>query len=419
MKSLSIQARLVLLVALLMSIALLGVVANLMGRYDGVARLHAMNTERVQPLAALIERSALKTHDEELTRASAELLAKAKAEDEESRSALRTVMLRNAVLFGALLGVSLWLAWRQIRAISQPIHAAVSLAEAVADGRLDQQIESRGPAETRLLLDSLSRMSQSLKAIVTEVRDNSASLATGSAEIASGNADLSRRTETQASNLEETAASMEELSATVRQNAEAALRADTLSGQVAQSVQTGHEQVSEMGRTMGQIAAASTRIGDIIGTIDGIAFQTNILALNAAVEAARAGEQGRGFAVVAGEVRNLAQRAAGAAREVRQLVQDSQARVAAGSQQAGQAVESMGRIVEQMRQVGALIGEISTGSGEQAKGIAEIGSAVSQLDEVTQQNAALVEQSAAAAESLRGQAQRLSTLVARFELGAA
>jgi len=346
-----------------------------------------------------------------------EIRANSAADATIARQDYQGALIRNIAIFGTVLLLALLISWQQIRAITMPIHRAVGVAETVAGGKLGLTIEAHGPRETRQLLHALARMAASLRGIVREVRDSGESLASGSAEIAAGNADLSRRTENQASSLEQTAASMEELSATVRHNADAAQRVDELASQAAAAVQTGRERVGQMSYTMGEIAASSARIGDIIGTIDAIAFQTNILALNAAVEAARAGEQGRGFAVVAGEVRSLASRSAEAAREVRQLITDSRSRVEAGSRQAELAGEAMGAIVERIGLVSTLIGEISTGSREQAKGLTEIGAAVAQLDEVTQQNAALVEQSAAAAESLRGQAGRLMELVANFELG--
>jgi len=356
-----------------------------------------------------------------LDRAATQLHGLAAAEDARARQDFEAALTRNLAIFGATLALAAWLSWRQIVAITRPIRRAVGVAEAVADGRLGLGVEGGvgGPRETRALLGALAQMATSLHGIVREVRDCGEALAHGSAEIAAGNADLSRRTESQASSLEQTAASMEQLSAAVRHNADAAHHAEALAAQARAAVHAGQQRVDQMGRTMGEIAASSARIGDIIGTIDAIAFQTNILALNAAVEAARAGAQGRGFAVVASEVRGLAGRSAEAAREVRELITASRSRVDAGSEQAGLAGAAMATIVAQIGRVGALIGEISTGSREQAKGLTEIGAAVAQLDEVTQQNAALVEQSAAAAESLRGQAGRMMELVARFELGAA
>ncbi|HEY1089951.1 MAG TPA: methyl-accepting chemotaxis protein, partial [Burkholderiaceae bacterium] len=251
---------------------------------------------------------------------------------------------------------------------------------------------------------------------VGQVRASSDSIATGTAEIATGNADLSQRTEEQAANLEETAASMEQLTATVKQNAETARTANQLASSASGVAASGGQVVGDVVATMEQISTASRKINDIIGTIDGIAFQTNILALNAAVEAARAGEQGRGFVVVASEVRTLAQRSAQAAKEIKGLIGDSVAKVDAGSTLAGNAGKTMADIVSQVKRVTDLIGEISSASTEQSQGIDQVGEAISQLDQVTQQNAALVEQSAAAAESLKHQAAKMIEAVSVFRL---
>jgi methyl-accepting chemotaxis protein len=274
----------------------------------------------------------------------------------------------------------------------------------------------QGHGETAQLLTALKRMNDSLVSVVGTVRSSSDSIATGSSQISIGNQDLSQRTEEQASNLQQTAASMEELSATVRTNADttrqAAQLADTASGAAAQ----GGVAVGQVVTTMAEITKASRKINDIIGVIDGIAFQTNILALNAAVEAARAGEQGRGFAVVATEVRTLAQRSAVAAKEIKALIQTSVEQVEIGSRQASDAGHTMDDIVAQVKRVTQLIGEISTATHEQTEGIGQVSDAVTQLDQVTQQNAALVEEAAAAAESLNAQAGQLVASVAVFHL---
>ncbi|HQC94552.1 MAG TPA: methyl-accepting chemotaxis protein [Aquabacterium sp.] len=287
------------------------------------------------------------------------------------------------------------------------------VAAAIADGDLSVAVAVRA-GDTRSVMVAMLSMRERLVELVGAVRRSSDSIATGSSEIATGNADLSQRTEEQASNLQQTAASMEELTGTVRHNAETASQANALAAGASAAAANGGQVVGQVVATMQDIAAASKRIGDIIGTIDGIAFQTNILALNAAVEAARAGEQGRGFAVVASEVRSLAQRSAEAAREIKRLIVASSEKVELGARQVHDAGSSMDDIVRQVQQVSQLISEIANATAEQSRGIDQVGEAVGQLDQVTQQNAALVEQSAAAAESLRQQAGRLVEVVGGF-----
>lgn len=317
----------------------------------------------------------------------------------------------------AALVLSAAFAWWLTRSITVPIGQAVRVAQTVAAGDLTSRIEVTSSDEVGQLLAALKVMNASLVSVVGAVLHSSETIATASAQIAAGNIDLSQRTEEQAANLEQTAASMEEISSTVNHNAEAARQAAGLASSASGAVAQGGIVANQVASTMEAIAASSQRIGDIIGVIDSIAFQTNILALNAAVEAARAGEQGRGFAVVAAEVRGLAQRSAAAAKEIKDLITDSVDKVNAGSQQASAAGESMRDTIFQVKQVSDLIAEISAATLEQSTGIGQVGDAVSQLDHVTQQNAALVEESAAAADSLKQQATQLVEVVGVFKLG--
>jgi methyl-accepting chemotaxis protein len=308
--------------------------------------------------------------------------------------------------------------WLLVRSITRPLHQAVAVSRAVAAGDLSIEFEASGQSETGQLLIALKAMQGSLSSVVDNVRRNSESVATASAQIAQGNNDLSGRTEEQASALEETAAAMEELGATVKQNAENARQANQLALGANEVAVRGGQVVGEVVETMKGINDSSRRIADIIGVIDGIAFQTNILALNAAVEAARAGEQGRGFAVVASEVRSLAQRSAEAAKEIKSLIGTSVERVEQGTALVDQAGATMAELVGSIKRVTDIMGEISAASTEQSTGVAQVGEAVTQMDQATQQNAALVEESAAAAESLKTQAQQLVQAVAVFKLGA-
>jgi methyl-accepting chemotaxis protein len=302
------------------------------------------------------------------------------------------------------------------RSILAPIDYARRVAQAVAGGDLTMKIRIEGRDEAAELLRALSQMQESLRSIVGDVRGSADSIGTASREVASGNADLSTRTEQTASNLQQTASSMAQITATVRQSGDSAAQANQLAHSAASVAQRGGTVVAQVVATMDEINTSSKKIADIIGTIDGIAFQTNILALNAAVEAARAGEQGRGFAVVAAEVRSLAQRSAEAAREIKTLIGTSVDKVEAGSRLVGEAGSTMTEIVASVQRVTDIIGEISAAASEQNQGIGQVNSAVNELDRMTQQNAALVEESAAAAESLREQAERLGSVVARFHL---
>ncbi|WP_035788356.1 MULTISPECIES: methyl-accepting chemotaxis protein [unclassified Janthinobacterium] len=305
------------------------------------------------------------------------------------------------------------------RAITTPINQAVKVAQTVAAGDLTSLIEVHTTEETGQLLQALKDMNDSLVKIVGEVRGGTDTIATASSQIASGNQDLSSRTEEQASSLEETASSMEELTSTVRQNADNAQQANQLAASASGMAKKGGAVVAKVVETMESINESSKKIVDIISVIDGIAFQTNILALNAAVEAARAGEQGRGFAVVASEVRNLAQRSAAAAKEVKVLIGDSVAKVGVGSKLVSEAGSTMGEVVASVQRVTDIMVEISLATQEQSSGIDQINIAISQMDQVTQQNSALVEEAAAAAESLQDQAVKLAHAVSVFKLDAA
>ena len=335
---------------------------------------------------------------------------------EESRAAYQSArwLVWSLVIVAMLIGTLC--AWLITRSVVRPLQEAVTIAQTVAAGDLSSRIEVRSSDETGQLLQALKNMNGALVNIVNEVRNGTETIASASQQIASGNADLSSRTESQAGSLEETASSMEELTSTVKQNADNARQANQLAVSASEVAVKGGAVVSEVVETMGSINESARKIVDIISVIDGIAFQTNILALNAAVEAARAGEQGRGFAVVASEVRSLAQRSAQAAKEIKTLIDNSVAKVDAGSKLVDQAGTTMQEVVESIRRVTDIMGEISAASQEQTAGIEQVQQAVTQMDETTQQNAALVEEAAAAAESLREQAGKLTQVVSVFKL---
>ena len=321
-----------------------------------------------------------------------------------------------ACSLGGGIGLGLWITSTLTRQLGGEPTYAVEAAGAISAGNLSTPIQTRG-GDQRSLLFAMEAMRQSLVKIVGQVRSGTDTIATASNQIAAGNLDLSSRTEQQASSLEETASSMEELTSTVKQNADNARQANQLAASASEVALKGGTVVAEVVGTMASINASSKKIVDIIGVIDGIAFQTNILALNAAVEAARAGEQGRGFAVVAAEVRNLAQRSAAAAKEIKTLINDSVEKVDAGGKLVDQAGETMADIVQSITRVTDIVSEIASASMEQTMGIEQINSAISQMDEVTQQNAALVEEAAAAAAALQEQAEILADVVSVFQIG--
>ncbi|GGY10222.1 HAMP domain-containing protein [Massilia dura] len=350
-----------------------------------------------------------------------DLLALERARIDETGAEIDAINERSRALVGTLALLALVFgsasAWWLTVGITRPLRLAVATARRVAEGDLTGRIEAAGTDETGTLLRALGDMNAALLNIVTEVRGGTDCIALASSEIAAGNHDLSGRTEQQAGALEETASTMEELTSTVRTNADNARQANGLAATAAAAAAKGGDVVQQVVGRMTSIDAASKKIVDIIGTIDGIAFQTNILALNAAVEAARAGEQGRGFAVVASEVRNLAQRSAAAAREIKELIGASVSEVAEGSRLVTEAGSTMDDIVASVRRVSDVIGEIAAASVEQSTGIEEVNGAIVQMDAVTQQNAALVEQSAAAAESMQQQAKALADVVSVFRTG--
>ena len=357
----------------------------------------------------------------DLAKALQALVARNEALHTERADAADAASHRLTLVLGALMllatGGALVVAWRLQRRVVGEIERVVRLSETVAAGNLGVSASSDQRDEIGDLVRALGHMVDKLRTSLQTVRQATDHIGTAANEIACGNADLSQRTEQAASRVQQSASSMEELTSTVRQTADSARTANQLAGSASTVAQRGGAVVAEVVTTMQDINTSSRRIADIIGTIDGIAFQTNILALNAAVEAARAGEQGRGFAVVASEVRSLAQRSAEAAREIKSLIQASVEKVDAGTRLVGDAGSTMTEIVASVQRVSDIIGEISAASGEQSSGISLINTAVADLDRMTQQNSALVEESAAAAESLKEQAARLAQVVSGFQLG--
>ena len=362
----------------------------------------------------------LKTHMEATDQLFSRLATSAREQMQEARQGVDTL----AATMSGLIGVALVLALAvliplttlSVRSITRSLAQARDLAERIAGGDLSRDTLALNHDEVGQLVTAMGRMQQSLRGLVRQVQDAAGNISTASSEIATGNHDLSQRTEQTAANLEEAASSMEMLTSTVQQSAQASRQASDFASSAAEVAARGGAVVSQVVSTMDQITTSSRKIADITGVIDSIAFQTNILALNAAVEAARAGEQGRGFAVVASEVRSLAQRSAGAAKEIKELIGSSVERVEDGSRLVSQAGQTMTEIVGSVRRVSGIIHEITASAAEQSDNIGHISQSVTQLDQMTQQNAALVEQSTAASESLREQALQLTRAVSQFKL---
>jgi methyl-accepting chemotaxis protein len=385
-------------------------------RKDVLAQLSGGNGAEAQKLLAEKMMPAANAYVDAIS-------ALARFQDERVNEATETMAAQvrgtEMLLLGltlAALVVGVGFALTITRSVTRPLEATAAAADRMAGGDMTVRIAVEGRDEVSELQQALQRMQQALAGLVSEVRSTSESIATASSQIATGNQDLSTRTEQTASNLQQAASSLEELTGTVGQTADSARTANQLAASASTAAQRGGEVVSQVVSTMNDIQTASRRIADIIGTIDGIAFQTNILALNAAVEAARAGEQGRGFAVVAGEVRTLAQRSAEAAREIKSLIGASVEKVDTGTRLVGEAGGAMEEIVSGVRRVTDVIGEISAATTEQSGGLRQVNEAVAQLDQMTQQNAALVEESAAAAQSMAEQSRRLTGVVGRFRV---
>ena len=381
--------------------------ARMDGDQEGAARILA---EEYMPAADAYEGTLAELV--ELQQYSIDATAAAIKADNKASARMIGVLAGIAVALGA------FASWMLTRGIVRPIREAVDLAETVASGDLTRRIDATTKDETGALLGALRHMNDSLVKIVSEVRSGTDTISGASSEIAAGNMDLSSRTEQQAASLEETAASMEQITGTVRQNADNARQANQLAITASNVAVEGGSVVSQVITTMGSINESSRKIVDIIGVIDGIAFQTNILALNAAVEAARAGEQGRGFAVVASEVRTLAQRSAAAAKEIKALIGDSVEKVDLGAKLVDQAGATMEQVVESIRRVTDIMAEITHATQEQSTGIEQVNITIGQMDETTQQNAALVEESAAAAGAMQEQAAKLGQVVGVFKLDA-
>nr|WP_322048394.1 methyl-accepting chemotaxis protein [Paraburkholderia sp. J67] len=377
------------------------------GDYDGGQQMESEHAALVQSLLDQLNQDIAVNDDE----------AREFAADAERHA--HTALAVAVALVIAGLAVAFTASVFLLRVIMRPLNGAITVANTIAQGTLESEIDASAGGEFGELLRALKRMDSQLAGIVRGIQHSTESVALAAREIAAGNLDLSARTEEQAASLEQTAASMTEITETVKQNADNARAANGLAGDANSLANGGDVAVSEMVGTIQQISGSSHKISEITGVIEGIAFQTNILALNAAVEAARAGEQGRGFAVVASEVRSLAQRSATAAREIKELITSSVTMIEGGAQQAGRVSEAMGQVREAIRRVSDIVAEISAASEEQSKGIEQVSQAVTQMDEVTQQNAALVEEAAAAAQSLEQQADTLKRAVGVFRFAQA
>jgi methyl-accepting chemotaxis protein len=397
-------------------------IADIESRYGPVAQAIvglALDGKRDEAIARMLAECRPLLRD--LTAATDEFVAhhheRAVAMVQEDEAAQATEQARMLAVCAVAVLAALGLGWLLTRSVTGPLHRAVTLAEAVASGQLEVAIDVDRHDEFGQLLAALKRMSGSLADMVGRIRLAADGIATASSEIAAGNQDLSGRTENQASALQQTSASIQQITSNVQQNADTARQASQLAASAANVAGQGGEAVQRVVATMGEITTSSAKIADIIGVIDGIAFQTNILALNAAVEAARAGEQGRGFAVVASEVRSLAQRSAEAAREIKVLIGASVEKVQTGSRYVSEAGQTIGNVVSQVRRMTDLMAEIDASAAEQSSGIAQVNQAIAAIDHGTQQNAALVEQSAAAAESMKHQAAALLQTISAFRIG--
>jgi methyl-accepting chemotaxis protein len=384
------------------------VVANMQsGGYDSATVANRMLDRAHERYAAL---------EADMKKIETIIAGEAAALQAETQHTARITLIGFAIAVGLAMFVVVPTTLANMQSICQPLNVAQNLAAAIAKGDLTQPVQTQGKDELTALMHALGMMQASLARIVGEVRTSTEHINLSSTEIAAGNQDLSTRTENAASSLQQTASSVEQINGMVRQSTESARQASNMARANAEVAARGGVVVQQVVSTMEDIRHSSQKISDIIGTIDGIAFQTNILALNAAVEAARAGEQGRGFAVVAGEVRRLAQRSAEAAKEIKDLISASVDKVETGSQQVAEAGSTIGEIVQHAQKIATLIQDITTAATEQSQGIEQVNGAVGSLDQMTQQNAALVEESAAAAQSLQEQARKLAGVVATFQL---